>query len=312
MSKDVLRRHWRGGPRRGWSGPVAGLCSAIVLLSSCAPAVVIAMLALAVSPSFAGQHGSGHGRGSSASRGSSGGSAARSAAPSRSYNAPSRSYSAPSRSYTAGPRAAIQYRGVYPAQSRGRAIVGVVPRSFVSRGVYVAPSRFFRPYYSFRPRFSLGFGLWVGYPIAYSYPYYYGYPYPYDPYAYSEYYPPLAYGYPVPSPSSAYPPANYPPPSAPQSGYYESGRPQGSVVAQPGAASGSVSFEVSPSTAEVYIDGKYVGQVSDLGPTTQPLALTPGRHHVEIRAAGYQTLSIEADVTAGQVIPYQGTMQPVR
>jgi hypothetical protein len=83
-------------------------------------------------------------------------------------------------------------------------------------------------------------------------------------------------------------------------------------VAQPGTASGSVSFEITPSTAEVYIDGKYVARVSDLGPTTQPLALTPGRHHVEIRAAGYQTLTIEADVVAGQVIPYRGTMQAVR
>jgi hypothetical protein len=39
------------------------------------------------------------------------------------------------------------------------------------------------------------------------------------------------------------------------------------------------------------------------------LTLTAGRHHVEIRAAGYQTMTFETDVTAGQVIPYQGTMQ---
>lgn len=277
------------------------------------PAAILATLSLAVIPAFAGQHSGGHSRGSSASRGSSGASTARSAAPSRTYSAPSRTYSAPS-------RAAVQSRGVYPAQSRGSAVARVAPRGFGSRGVYVAPSRFFRPYYSFRPRFSLGFGLWAGYPIAYSYPYYYGYPYPYDPYdpyAYPAYYPPPAYGYPIPNPSSAYPPGNYPPGNypptgAPQSGYYEPDSPQGSVIAQPGTSSGGVSFEISPSTAEVYIDGKYVGRVSDLGPTTQPLALTPGRHHVEIRAAGYQTLSIDADVIAGQVIPYQGTMLPAR
>jgi hypothetical protein len=140
----------------------------------------------------------------------------------------------------------------------------------------------------------------------------YGYPYSYDPYSYPAYYPPPAYNYPAPNPSSAYPPAYYPPTSAPQSGYYEPDLPQGSVIAQPGTASGGVSFEISPSTAEVYVDGTYVGRVSDLGPTTQPLALTPGRHHVEIRAAGYQTLSIDADVISGQVIPYRGTMQPAR
>jgi hypothetical protein len=288
------------------------------------PAAVLATLALAVAPAFAGQHSSGgHSHSSGASRGSSGASAPRSAGPSRSYSAPSRNsapsrtYSAPSRTYGAAPRAAIQSRGGYPAQSRGGAVARVGPGGFGSRGVgvFVAPSRFYRPYYSFRPRISLGFGLLVGYPIAYSYPYYYGYPYPYDPYAYPAYYPPPAYSYPVPDPSSAYPPAAYPPanyPQSGQSGYYESEPPRGSVVAQPGTASGGISFEISPATAEVYIDGTYVGRVSDLGPTTQPLALTPGRHHVEIRAAGYQTIVIDSDIIAGQVIPYQGTMQPSR
>ena len=73
-----------------------------------------------------------------------------------------------------------------------------------------------------------------------------------------------------------------------------------------------MSFEITPSTAEVYIGGKYVGRVSDLGPTTQPIALTPGKHRVEIRAAGYQTLTFDADVVAGQVVPYRGTMQVAR
>jgi hypothetical protein len=177
----------------------------------------------------------------------------------------------------------------------------------------------------------VGFGLWIGYPVAYTasfyygypyaYPSYYGYPAAYAPYA-PAYYPPPAYGYPVQSPAAAYPMANYPADSyssgsypassAPQTGYYEADPQQGSVIAQPGTASGSVSFEITPSTAEVYIDGKYVGRVSDLGPTTQPLALMPGRRHVKIRAAGYQTLTIEVDVVAGQVIPYRGTMQVVR
>jgi len=44
-------------------------------------------------------------------------------------------------------------------------------------------------------------------------------------------------------------------------------------------------------------------------PTSQPLGLTPGRHHIEIRAAGYQTMAFDADVTAGRMIPYQGTLQ---
>jgi len=41
----------------------------------------------------------------------------------------------------------------------------------------------------------------------------------------------------------------------------------------------------------------------------QPLGLPAGRHRIEIRATGYQTMSIDADIVAGQVIPYQGAMQ---
>ena len=115
------------------------------------------------------------------------------------------------------------------------------------------------------------------------------YPYPYQA---------PAYGYPAPG----YPSAGYPPPP-------------GSVAVQPGQAeseSGGVSFEITPSTAAVYVDGQYVGTVTDFAPTAEPLTLTPGRHQVDIRAPGYETLVFDADVTPGQVTPFQGTLQPIR
>ena len=71
-----------------------------------------------------------------------------------------------------------------------------------------------------------------------------------------------------------------------------------------------MSFEITPSTAEVVVDGEYVGTVGDFTPTSQPLGLTAGRHRIEIRAAGYPTMNIQADIVAGQVIPYRGTLQP--
>jgi len=73
-----------------------------------------------------------------------------------------------------------------------------------------------------------------------------------------------------------------------------------------------VSFEITPTTAAVYVDGQYVGTVMDFAPTAQPLTLTPGRHQVDIRAPGYETLVFDADVTPGQVTPFQGTLQPIR
>jgi hypothetical protein len=214
-----------------------------------------------------------------------------------------------------GPTRSSAYGGsrTYGSGSRGGVVVGrSAPRIIgAPRGVRVAPVRFYQPYYTFRPRVSLGFGLWVGFPITY--PYYYGYydPY-YSPYTYPAPYP--AYGYPYPAttyppyPPTPYPPSGYPPSAYPQSGYPA---PPGSVGVQgPNHSNtGGLSFEITPNTAEVFVDGQDVGQVGQFTATSQPLALTPGRHHIEIRAAGYRTIDFETDIVAGQVIPYQGALE---
>jgi hypothetical protein len=198
---------------------------------------------------------------------------------------------------------------VYRGSSVSRGSIRVAPRVIGSRGVVVGPG-FSRPYYSFRPRLNVGSGLWVGYPV--SYPYYYDYPYGYG-------YPSVryAYGYP-PSPYRAvnqpyeYPPSAYPSSSYPSSSYPPQPPAGASVGVQPGAqqsAAGAISFEITPSTAAVFADGGYVGNVAMFDPASQPLGLTPGRHHIEIRAAGYQTMAFDTDVSAGQVLPYQGTLQ---
>jgi hypothetical protein len=77
----------------------------------------------------------------------------------------------------------------------------------------------------------------------------------------------------------------------------------------PQNATGAVSFEVTPGTASVFVDGNYMGTGADFGPSSQPLGLTPGRHHVEIRAEGYQTMIFDADVAVGQITPYRATLQ---
>jgi hypothetical protein len=72
---------------------------------------------------------------------------------------------------------------------------------------------------------------------------------------------------------------------------------------------GGFSFEVSPSSAQVFVDGKYMGTVGEFTPQTQPLGIQAGRRHVELVADGYQPIRFDADVVAGQVLPYQGSMQ---
>jgi len=178
--------------------------------------------------------------------------------------------------------------------------------------VRVAPVRFVRPYYAFRPHLSLGFGLWVGFPFAYYDSYYYP---SYYPYAYP--YPPPAYGYPYPAasypayPASPYPASGYPSASYPSSqpNYPAAAGTVGVQADVDQANTGGVSFEITPSTAQIIVDGSYVGTVGEFGASMQPLGLPAGRHRIEIRATGYQTMSIDADIVAGQVIPYQGAMQ---
>jgi hypothetical protein len=237
------------------------------------------------------------------------------------------------RTFGGGGRPAFANRGVIATRGAiaTRSVVGVRgfgPRVIGSR-ILVAPHRFGRPFYAFRPRFSLGFGLFVGFPVAY--PYYYGYPYAYPysgayPYPYPYPYPYSSYGYQDPSygytsapypeqtyPTSGYPTSGYPASTYPTSAYPAQAYPtSGTVGVQQGQDSGGVSFEISPSTATVYVDGTGVGSVAEFSPTTMPLTLTPGRHRIELRAAGYQTMAFDAEITVGQVIPYRGEMQPQR
>ncbi len=197
--------------------------------------------------------------------------------------------------------------------ARGVAVRRPAPDIVGPRVVGVAPVRFYRPYYTFRPHVSLGFGLFAGFPIAY--PYYYGYYAPhYSPYGYARPYPRYrypAYRYPAyPYPAYPYPPTGYP--GYPTSTYPPYSPPSGSVGVQPGqsqANTGGVSFEITPGTAGVFLDGSYVGTVDQFTPTTQPLGLTPGRHRIEIRAQGYRTMNFDVDVVPGQVIPYRGVME---
>jgi len=189
----------------------------------------------------------------------------------------------------------------------------------------VAPVHYYRPYYTFYPRAAVGFGIYVGYPFAYSYPFYYPYYgyYPYGSYPYG-YYPYDYYQYNSAPPvtPNGYPPYGYPGTISP-SGSGGSGSPSSqpapgqqspqnanSIGVQPGQSNmGGLSFDITPNTAQLFIDSIAMGTVGQFTTTTQPLGVTAGRHQIEVRAPGYQTISFEVDIVAGQVIPYQGTME---
>ena len=76
---------------------------------------------------------------------------------------------------------------------------------------------------------------------------------------------------------------------------------------QPGAATtGGLSFDITPTPAQVFVDGNYVGTVGEFTSTSQPLGVAAGGHRVGIRAPDYQTVSFDVDIIAGQVSPTRG------
>ena len=153
----------------------------------------------------------------------------------------------------------------------------------------------------FRPRFNVGSGMVVGYPVIYPYAY------PYDPF----------------SPTSGYSPYSVAPPS-PNTYSNADSLPAASSVVTPAsslpaaisceasAPCGGVGFDITPSTAQVYVDGIFAGIVEDFDGASEPLLLAPGSHYVEIRLAGFRTATFDVSITPGEITPYQGTLERLR
>ena len=188
---------------------------------------------------------------------------------------------------------AVVLLGTAPAAFAQRGGAFVPEHGFNGRG-FVGPAHFYRPYYTFQPRRSLGFGMWAGSPFAYPYAFYDPlFYYPYDS-SYSD--------------DSSFP--HYP------DGYLSSDdsaptySTSWSSMVQPDQTNmGGLSFDVTPATAELFVDNMRVGTVGQFTPTTQPVGLPAGHHHIEIRTPGHHTMSFDVDIVAGEVTPFQGTME---
>ena len=64
-----------------------------------------------------------------------------------------------------------------------------------------------------------------------------------------------------------------------------------------------------PSSADVFVDGQYVGPVGNFGSDTEPLTLAIGQHRIAIQREGYRPLEWDVTIEAGMVIPYRGTLE---
>ncbi len=78
----------------------------------------------------------------------------------------------------------------------------------------------------------------------------------------------------------------------------------------PDAVTGGLRIEVKPDTAEVFVDGHYAGIVDDFDGHFQHLNLTPGPHHIEMRAPGYGALAFDTMIQEDHTTHYKGSLGP--
>jgi hypothetical protein len=59
----------------------------------------------------------------------------------------------------------------------------------------------------------------------------------------------------------------------------------------------------------VYVDGYFVGLVDDYDGTFQRLELDAGPHRVELRKAGFPSMTIEVRILEGETVTYRGELR---
>ncbi|MCC7417447.1 MAG: PEGA domain-containing protein [Acidobacteria bacterium] len=74
---------------------------------------------------------------------------------------------------------------------------------------------------------------------------------------------------------------------------------------------GQLRLKVKPTWAEVYIDGYYAGVVDEFDGFFQRLRLDAGPHQIEIRAGGYETLTLDVRIDPGRTTTYEGRLREV-
>ena len=75
------------------------------------------------------------------------------------------------------------------------------------------------------------------------------------------------------------------------------------------AARGNLVLQDVPGSAQVLVDGFYVGLAEEFGPGGRVLALDAGAHHIELRAPGYDTLTFSVKIEPNSTLRYRGAMQ---
>ena len=75
-------------------------------------------------------------------------------------------------------------------------------------------------------------------------------------------------------------------------------------------ATGGLRLKITPKEAEVFVDGDYAGIVDDFDGLFQHLNLTPGPHHIDVRAPGYDVFGLDVSIQPYHTTEYRGQLQP--
>ena len=78
------------------------------------------------------------------------------------------------------------------------------------------------------------------------------------------------------------------------------------------AGEGTLRLKIKPPDAEVYVDGYYVGVVSDFNGIFHKLHIEGGQHRVEVRAPGYESLTFDVEITPDHATTYQGDLKRIQ
>ena len=68
---------------------------------------------------------------------------------------------------------------------------------------------------------------------------------------------------------------------------------------------------VEPGSAQVFVDGSYVGTADEFDGTRRTLMLDPGAHSIELSESGYETMRFQVMPDASQPIVYRRALTRV-
>ncbi len=75
---------------------------------------------------------------------------------------------------------------------------------------------------------------------------------------------------------------------------------------------GSLRLKIKPRDAKVYVDNYFVGTVDSMDGVFQKLPLNGGRHHITVKADGYQPEDFDVVITPNETATYQGDLKPIK